>query len=117
MMIRTPPRNGHHWAGIWGSGKPDEAVGPVLVDDSIRFLGKAEVHPVGAGGGWGAVRWDNDLERDQRERAEISLGRGQDVQKFAQNVAQAIDHRRRPASTMETEGGVAWVRWKAVPKV
>ena len=94
-------RNGDHWAGVGRSRVLDEAGGQVMVDDSIRLLGKDRVHPVGAGGDGGAVRWDGDLERDQGARAEVGLGSGEDARQFAKNVAQVVNHRRCPASTVE----------------
>ena len=72
----------------------DEAGGQVLVDDGIGFLGQDRVRPVGAGGDGCTVRRDGNLEGDQGARAEVGLGRGEDVREFAKNVAQTVDDRR-----------------------
>ena len=93
--------DGDHWAVVWRSRVLDEAGGQVLVYDSIRLLGKDRVHLVVAGGDGGAVRWDGDLERGQGARAEVGLGSGEDARQFAKNVAQVVNHRRCPASTVE----------------
>ena len=73
----------NHWAGIWSSGMPDEAGGQILVDDGIGFFGQDWVHPAAAGGDGGAVRRDGDLEWYEGARAEVGVGRGEDVPEFA----------------------------------
>ena len=73
------PGDGCHGAGVWRSRMLDEDGGQALVDDGIGFLGQDRVHPEAVGGDGCTVRPDGNLEGDQDARAEVGLGRGEDV--------------------------------------